>query len=69
MSEILEALGNLYKSIDGLETAAEARKASRKNVPQHDLFGIHQDASFDTALLAKNLDAMIGKLELVLKEG
>lgn len=68
MSDILEALGKLYKSIDGLETAMTGPDLFRKQAAQqNDLFG--GAPAFDPAMIAQSLDAMIGKLELVLKEG
>lgn len=65
MSEILEALNNLYKSIDGLEKLSLTPRAVP---PQDDLFGKGKAPAVDPALLMKSLDSMIGKIELVLKE-
>lgn len=71
MSEILEALNNLYKSIDGLEKLSLTPRAVPQPVaapPQSDLFGKGKAPAVDPALLMKSLDSMIGKIELVLKE-
>lgn len=69
MSTIVQALGSLYQSIESLETLAENQKMSLKMARQRDLFGGAGKQAVDPVVVNKRLDALIGKVELMLREG
>jgi hypothetical protein len=69
MSAIVQALGSLYQSIEGLEGVAAKQSASLKTVRQNDLFGSTSGKPAADPLVLKRVDSLIAKLELMLREG
>ena len=66
MTAIQQALGRLFESIENLEGAAEGQQRAVLKIKQRDLFNGGSNV-IDPALLAKKLDATIGKVELMLR--
>lgn len=80
MHNIQQALGRLYHSLEGLESAAETQEQELLRLQQQELFpgnnghdGNHaapaSGPAVNPALLAEKLDSAISKIEDVLKEG
>ena len=73
MSSIQQALGQLFDSLERLESTAgrqEQKVIKIKRQEQQDLFsGIASAFAVDPALVARKLDGTIEKIEKLLREG
>ena len=80
-SDIQQALGQLFQTLEHLEAAAGRQEHKAMQVQQQDLFntrasngngkvnGNRAQYAIDPALLAQRLDVAIEKIEQVLREG
>jgi len=68
MTEIQQALGRLFQSIEGLEAATEGQQKVVLKLKQRDLFNSGSNV-IDPAFLAQKLDVAINQVELILGEG
>ena len=73
MSSIQQALGQLFDSLERLETTAvrqEQKVVKVRRQEQQDLFsGIASAFAVDPALVARKIDGTIEKIEKLLREG
>ena len=73
MPSIQQALGQLFDSLERLETTAgrqEQKTAKTRRQEQQDLFsGIASAFAVDPALVARKIDGTIEKIEKLLREG
>ena len=67
MTAIQQALGRLFESIEGLENVTDGAQKNVLKIKQRDLFNGGSNV-IDPGLLARKLDAAIGKVELMLGE-
>jgi hypothetical protein len=74
MSSIPQAIGQLFESLDRLESAASRQEQTvvkfQRQAPQTDLFaGVASAFAVDPAEVARKVDGMIDKIEKLLREG
>lgn len=73
MTTIQHALGNLFDSLERLESTAgkQEQKVSRgRRTEQQDLFGgLASSFTVDPAVVARKLDSTIENIERLLREG
>ena len=76
MSQIQQALGGLWEALDKLGEAADQQEQKFLQIRQQELFNsraadeeLNCKPGIDSALVTRQLDLAIGKIEQVLQEG